>query len=46
MLFFDGLFLYFLAGTLLATALCRTVRQRTVVLTLASYVFYAAWKQS
>jgi alginate O-acetyltransferase complex protein AlgI len=43
MLFFEGLFLVFLAATLFAYVMTRSMRARVWVLLVASYVFYAAW---
>ncbi|MEN9578594.1 MAG: hypothetical protein RJA70_1603 [Pseudomonadota bacterium] len=44
MLFFDGLFFVFLAVTIAASSLAfSSVRARTWVLLIASYLFYGAW---
>jgi len=47
MLFYDGIFLVFLVGLLLLSALLgigeRSVRARGLLLLSASYLFYAAW---
>ncbi|MBW2279529.1 MAG: MBOAT family protein [Deltaproteobacteria bacterium] len=43
MLFYDGIFLFFLACTVGVCIAARTAAWRVPVLLVASYVFYAAW---